>query len=326
METLTVFLERLKLESCVSPVEAISVNTYMNTYKLPDLDKSLKDYLLRDRTVSEFFCRDCRKPLLDFDNLKNVVVSVSKNGNYNIKYTNKKHTYYIETEHDRWCFHGKTMSGKVFYRHICWDCFFKKLRATTDIARKARKGKWYKKIVDGQDVVPARCTSPSPYFKLLFDITDEELDKERLKFATASYESFVMRFGEEEGKKKYDAYRARQAYTCSKEYMKETRGWTEEQWNEFNARRASTEENFIKRYGEELGKKKWKEYCAYESYIGCKLSYFIDKLGKEEGTKKYLEVNAKKTISVDNFIAKYGEEEGRKKYSKLRNKCYSDIS
>jgi len=76
--------------------------------------------------------------------------------------------------------------------------------------------------------------------------------------------------------------------------MKETRGWSEEQWNKFNASRASTEENYIKRYGEELGKKKWKTYCAHEAYAGNTLTYFIDKFGKDEGTKKYLEVIAKK--------------------------------
>ena len=268
---------------------------------LNELDKSLRSYLLRNRIETDFLCRDCGELLLDINNLKNVIVTQSKNGNDVIKYKNKKHTYYVETEHDRWCFFGKIMSGKVFYRHICWNCFFKKLRSTVDIARKARKGKWYKKIADGTDVVPSRCTSPSSYFKLLFDITDEELEKEHIKFATASYDSFVMRFGEEEGKKRYDAYRARQAYTCSKEYMKETRGWSEEQWNKFNASRASTEENYIKRYGEELGKKKWKEYCAHEAYAGNTLTYFIDKFGKDEGTKKYLEVIAKKQFAFKPF-------------------------
>lgn len=298
----------------------------MNIYKLPNIDKSLKDFLLRDRSENDFFCRKCKKPLLDFDNLKSIIVTKSKNGNIIIKYKEKLRQYYIETEYDRWCFYGKTMSGKVFYRHICWDCFFKELKDITDIARKARKSNWYKKILNGEEKIPARCVSPSFYFKLLFDITDEELNKERLKFDTASYKSFIMRFGEDKGKQKYNAYIARQSYTCSKEYMKETRGWTDEQWNAFNAERASTEKNFIKRYGEKLGKKKWKEYCINESYAGCKLEYFIDKLGKKEGIKKYLEINAKKTISIDNFIAKYGEEIGREKYKKLKNKCYSDVS
>ena len=108
--------------------------------------------------------------------------------------------------------------------------------------------------------------------------------------------------------------------------MKETRGWSDEQWNEFNASRASTEENFIKRYGEKAGKRKWQEYCAHEAYAGKALEYFIELYGKEVGQKKYLEVNAKKTISLENFIRKYGEDVGKIKFDAVKNKSFSNKS
>ena len=107
------------------------------------------------------------------------------------------------------------------------------------------------------------------------------------------------------------------------------KGMTEEEWNQFNANRACTKWNFIKRYGEELGKKKWKEYCELESYAGCSIEYFIDKYGEKEGAKKYSEVNAKKMLTEENFIRKYGEEEGKKRfdeYNRHSARSYSSIS
>ena len=162
--------------------------------------------------------------------------------------------------------------------------------------KQIKRGRWYGKVAGKNRIVPAASTSPSFYFKWLFDITDEELAVETKKFDTASLESFIRRFGEEEGKKKFDAYSKRQAYTCSKEYMKETRGWTDEQWKEFNQSRASTKENFIKRYGKDLGTVKWDKHCAYESYAGNSLEWFITKYGEEEGNRIYLDVCNKRSL------------------------------
>lgn len=195
-------------------------------------------------------------------------------------------------ETNRWLVLGRTLSGKTFFRHLCWDCFFDKLFAEyKDIKQKARKGKWYAKIANGSRVVPAPSTSPSFYFKWLFDISDEDLEKERMKFDTASLDSFIRRYGKEVGFKKFEEYAKRQAYTCSQEYL----GMTDEEYKNFNASRASTKENFIKRYGYTLGIQRWEEYCAYESYAGTSLTWFTDKYGIEEGTKRYNEVQASKT-------------------------------
>ena len=172
------------------------------------------------------------------------------------------------------------------------------MRATVDIERYARKGKWYAKIVNGNNVIPASSTSPSKeVFSILFNITDEELEKERLKFATGTLESKIMRYGVEEGTRRWNEYRKRQAYTCSKEYMMKEKGMSENEWRAFNANRASTKENFIKRYGEEDGIRRWNNYCAYESYAGSSLMWFIDKYGNEIGKQKYNEISAKKEKS-----------------------------
>ena len=227
---------------------------------------------------SSFYCKSCNKMMLDLDQLANV--GHDDKGFYVVNNNRKRHSF-TENEINRWLVKGRTLSGKTFFRHCCWDCFFKQLRATVDIERYARKGKWYAKIVNGNNVIPASSTSPSKeVFLILFDITDEELEKERLKFATGTLESKIMRYGVEEGTRRWNEYRKRQAYTCSKEYMMKEKGMSEDEWKAFNANRASTKENFIKRYGKEDGIRRWNNYCAYESYAGSSLMWFIDKSPK----------------------------------------------
>lgn len=264
------------------------------------VDKSIVEYWkFLGLTENDFYCRDCGNLIIDLDEITYLKTSITKYRKFFT--TNKQIKKYIESDNNRWAVIGKTLSGKTYHRKICWKCFFKKLRATTDIARKARKSCWYKKLNQGIDVVPAASTSPSEYFKLLFDISDEELNKERSKFDTASIKSFIRRYGEEDGTKKFEQYKKRQAYTCSKEYMAETRGWTEQQWNEFNQSRAVTKDNFIRRYGKEDGENKWNEYCAYEAYAGNSLTYFIDVYGEKLGKLKYKEICDKKNFKFKQY-------------------------
>ena len=301
----------------------------MNNNIFNDIDEKVKEHLLQTRMIKDFYCKECGKLLLDIEELKKLAyIDKTHAGKQRTKaYFGYKdsHALYKESDANRWLFFGKVLDRKTYYRQICWNCFFKRLRQEFDIERLARKCKWYTRVMNGENPIPARSTTPSKYFKFLFNVSDEVLAKEKLKFDTASLESFIRRYGEEDGKKKYDAYRTRQAYTCSKEYMKEKRNWTEEQWNEFNASRASTKENFIKRYGEKLGIEKWNKYCENEAYTGCALQYFKDKYGNMLGIQKYLEVNAAKAPTLENFINKYGENEGRKKFLKIK-KAYSEIS
>lgn len=278
---------------------------------------TIKDYW-KDNNRSENFnyCRECGKPVIDTEGLKDIGYFPKNTGNRNLMVLDDKNQFvpYIESQENRWAVRGRTLSGKTYFRRVCWDCFFKKLPEIEDIPRRARKSSWYMDINNGIFRPPRACSSPSKYFKFIFDITDEELEKEHQKFDTASLESFIRRHGEEEGKRKYEEYKKRQAYTCSKEYMMGEKGMTEEEWNQFNANRSSTKENFIKRYGKELGRKKWKEYCDNESYAGCTLEYFIDKYGPVEGPEKYKTVNAQKRLTLENFVRKYGEIEGEKRY------------
>ena len=282
------------------------------------------------QSIEDFHCRNCGKFMLDTDDLVNVGYNKDNKTRLLRLYRKLKNKQYVESEQNRWLVTGRYLSGKTYFRRICWDCFFEELKNIEDIPRRARKSSWYKDILNGNLRPPASWTSPSKYFKILFDITDEELEVEHNKFDTASLNSFKKRYGDKEGETKYNEYIKRQAYTCSKEYMMNEKGMTEQEWNDFNANRACTRNNFIKRYGRELGCKKWKEYCNLESYVGCRLEYFIEQYGEEEGVKKYKKVNQQKTHSLRTYIEKYGEEEGRIKYeeyySNHKFKQYSVVS
>lgn len=292
-----------------------------------NIDTSLIEYWksngLNDK---DFYCRECGNLMIDFNDLKDVGYNPQHKGKQLALYKRIKTKQYVESEQNRWLIRGRTLSGKTYFRHLCWDCFFKHLGEIEDIPKRARKSSWYKDINNGIFRPPATWSSPSKYFKLLFDITDEELENEHKKFDTASLESFIRRYGDINGQKKYEEYKKRQAYTCSKEYMMNEKGMTEKEWNEFNSNRACTKENFIKRYGKDLGKNRWDEYCRLESYAGCKLEYFINKLGEDEGKKAYLEINKKKAQTLENCIRIYGDIQGKIKYEEYCNRQYSNLS
>lgn len=71
-----------------------------------------------------------------------------------------------------------------------------------------------------------------------------------------------------------------------------------------------TYNSMIKKWGKELGEKKWDEYCKKHSKIASK-EYFIQKYGENEGLKIYHDSRA---ITKKGMIQKYGEELGIKKW------------
>ena len=113
------------------------------------------------------------------------------------------------------------------------------------------------------------------------------------------------------------------------------------------ARRAAcsvTEVKFIKRLGEEEGKKQWQEYCqklsnnnsfeyfqekrgwsreqfsAYGKSRAVTLENLINRHGEEDGTKKfaeYCEKQRKNGNTLEYFTEKLGEEDGIKKYEEV---------
>lgn len=140
---------------------------------------------------------------------------------------------------------------------------------------------------------------------------------------------WILMFGEKEGIEKWNRYCELQSKSNTFEYKKEKYGWAKTQFDEYNKSRAVTLKNQQTKYGEKLGKEKFESYCKKQSYVGCKLEYFIEKYGELEGTKKYNELNHKKALTLDNFIRIYGKQIGEEKFFEYKSKehnFYSKIS
>lgn len=101
-------------------------------------------------------------------------------------------------------------------------------------------------------------------------------------------DNFIRKFGEDEGRKRYDEYRKKIS---------------------------RSEKSCIQLYGEEEGRKRYAEICANQ---GQSLEKFIKLYGEDEGTKRYNEWKDNCKLTLDKFIERYGEEEGTKKYNEVR--------
>lgn len=103
-----------------------------------------------------------------------------------------------------------------------------------------------------------------------------------------SLEETIIKYGEIDGKIIWENRQKHQKYISSKKY-------------------------FIDTYGNEIGQKKWEEFCKKRDYTS--LKYFTKKYGEIDGYNKYKE--RCKLISYYNsleyYILKYGEEEGKRR-------------
>jgi hypothetical protein len=135
-----------------------------------------------------------------------------------------------------------------------------------------------------------------------------------------THENMIKKYGKEEGDLKWEQYRQKQSESNSFEYKKRKHGWTKREFAKYNASRSSSERNFIKRHGEEEGKRRWHEYVERQRYAGVTLEYFVEKYGKEEGEAKYKEMCRRKSLTLETFIEKYGEEEGQTRWNDLNHK------
>lgn len=131
---------------------------------------------------------------------------------------------------------------------------------------------------------------------------------------------FHQKYGKIEGEKRWQQYRTKQAETNSYEYKKNKFGWTKEEYDNYNKNRACTKQNFIKRHGNNLGTKKWNEYCQKQKIHGSSLEWFVEKYGKEQGQQRWIQICNQKKINKQNFIRKYGDEIGNIKWIEFVNK------
>lgn len=131
----------------------------------------------------------------------------------------------------------------------------------------------------------------------------EKLVDESVSKSTAvTLENLIKKYGDLEGKKRWELYKEKQAYSNSFEYKKEKYGWSKEQFDYYNQSRSQTLEKMIKRYGESEGIAKWQNYCERQGYTNTR-AYFIEKYGQEVGLKKYLQINKQKSVSNPQILA-----------------------
>ena len=107
-------------------------------------------------------------------------------------------------------------------------------------------------------------------------------------------ENMIKLYGEDEGQVRWKSYCDKQSLTNTFEYKQEKYGWTREQFNEYNASRAVTRDNLIRRHGEDEGNKKFDSYCERQSYAGITREYFVEEYGEELGLQKYVDMLIKK--------------------------------
>jgi G:T-mismatch repair DNA endonuclease (very short patch repair protein) len=193
-----------------------------------------------------------------------------------------------------------TLDGIEYYRCICVDCFIKK----------------YERLPKSPNV-------PNYDFEYLLGIERSILDKECKKRGYTK-EKCIKKFGEKEGIKRWNSYCKKQSDSNTFEYKNEKYGMTEEDFKLYNSNRATTKENCIRRYGYEEGIIRWNSYCEKQAYAGNKKEYFIEIMGKVEGTKRWVDVCNSKVQSLENFNKRYGEE-GEIKYKKYLLSLKKDL-
>ena len=145
------------------------------------------------------------------------------------------------------------------------------------------------------------------YGAYCFNYTEDEYKKICSQTVGVNEKSMIRKWGEVEGKKRWEEYCKKQAETNTFEYKQEKYGWTKEQFNEFNKSRAVTLELCIERHREEEGRKLWDDYCERQRYT-TSLEYMIEEYGGDEGTKKYKEFNFNRANASSLSYSKMSQE------------------
>lgn len=138
----------------------------------------------------------------------------------------------------------------------------------------------------------------------------------RLKFATNTVAHFITKYGEQEGRLKFEEHKRFLAHKNTSEYMCEKRGWSQMEYDAYNLSRASSEHNFVQRHGEVEGRKKWSEYVDHQRRAGITLEWFIQKHGEKDGTDRYNQICKQKATTLESYVDRYGEE-GHQRYHDL---------
>ena len=200
----------------------------------------------------------------------------------------------------------RIINDKTYYLSVCEDCLLNHFKDNPP-----KSSKYY-------------FMKANRFGAFCFGYSYEEYKKICSAITGVTEKSMIRKWGIDLGKQKWQEYKNKQAEKNKFEFKQNKFGWTKEQFDEYNKSRAATLQNMINRYGQELGVKKWENYCHLQSYTKS-LPYMIDKYGEERAK----EINSSKALTISTFVRKYGEVEGLKRFesyvSKHKN-YYSKIS
>lgn len=134
---------------------------------------------------------------------------------------------------------------------------------------------------------------PSKYTEYAFNVPHDVMEKKLNELTVRNADSFIKKYGKDEGEIRWQQYRDRQAYTNTFQYKAEKYGMTKDDFDAYNKSRAVTKENLIHRWGKEKGLEKWNNYLRRQSYT-TSIEYFIEMYGEIEGMLKWRNFNSSK--------------------------------
>ena len=133
---------------------------------------------------------------------------------------------------------------------------------------------------------------------------------ELAKRTSVTEAGMIKKYGNSEGRIRWNSYREKQSISNSFEYKKEKHNWSEDQYKQYNLSRSSSLYTFITRHGETQGVIKWQEYCDRQAYTNS-LNYFVEKYGCVAGNEKYNEICSLKAHTADNVMQRHGVSESQ---------------
>jgi hypothetical protein len=126
------------------------------------------------------------------------------------------------------------------------------------------------------------------------------VDPEISKKTSITLDNMISKYGETDGRSRWEHYREKQAYTNSLEYKRDNHGWTEEEYKEYNRSRSVTVDNMVAKHGLEEGLRRWDDYCEKQRITKSR-EYVIEKHGQEF----WYDLCKKKAHTVENTAVRY---------------------
>lgn len=120
-----------------------------------------------------------------------------------------------------------------------------------------------------------------------------------------TYERYVLSYGVYADQK----WESRRKFMSDKntfEFKKRRYGWSEEDFDNFNATRKQTKQRMVERYGEVEGTCRWESYVAKQQIAGVTLEWFQQKHGLIGGEMRWKVLCKTKAHNFENYMKKYG--------------------